>query len=43
MEHHEWRVDRTTLPEGSFGLVCYFRDIAAQIEARTRGSFSLAS
>jgi PAS domain S-box-containing protein len=33
MEHYEWRVDRTTLPDGSFGLVCYFRDIAAQIEA----------
>jgi PAS domain S-box-containing protein len=33
MEHYEWRIDRTTLPDGSFGVVCYFRDIAAQIEA----------
>jgi PAS domain S-box-containing protein len=35
VEHYEWRVDRTTLPEGSFGLVCYFRNIAAQIEAES--------
>ncbi len=32
-EHYEWRVDRITLPDGSFGAVCYFRDIAAQVEA----------
>jgi PAS domain S-box-containing protein len=32
-EHYEWRVDRTTLPDGSLGAVCYFRDIAAQVEA----------
>ena len=33
IEHYEWRVDRITLPDGSFGAVCYFRDIASQIEA----------
>ncbi|HLH97865.1 MAG TPA: response regulator [Xanthobacteraceae bacterium] len=33
IEHYEWRVDRTTLPDGTFGVVCYFRDIAAQVEA----------
>jgi PAS domain S-box-containing protein len=33
IEHYEWRVDRTTLPDGSFGAVCYFRDIAAQVQA----------
>ena len=33
IEHYEWRVDRITLPDGSFGAVCYFRDIAAQVEA----------
>jgi PAS domain S-box-containing protein len=33
MEHYEWRVDRTTLPDGSLGVVCYFRDIAKQVEA----------
>jgi two-component sensor histidine kinase len=26
-------VDRITLPDGSFGVVCYFRDVAAQVEA----------
>ncbi len=35
-EHYEWRVDRTTLPDGSHGVVCYFRDIAAQIEAENQ-------
>ena len=33
IEHYEWRVDRTTLPDGSFGAVCYFRDIAGQVQA----------
>jgi PAS domain S-box-containing protein len=27
MEHYEWRVDRILLPDGRFGVVCYFRDI----------------
>jgi PAS domain S-box-containing protein len=31
---HEWRADRITLPDGSFGVVCYFRDITRQIAAR---------
>ena len=35
-EHYEWRIDRTTLPDGSYGVVCYFRDIAAQIEAENQ-------
>jgi PAS domain S-box-containing protein len=26
-EHYEWRVDRIALPDGRFGVVCYFRDI----------------
>jgi PAS domain S-box-containing protein len=33
-EYYEWRVDRIRLPEGGFGVVCYFRDISAQIKAR---------
>jgi PAS domain S-box-containing protein len=33
-EYYEWRVDRITLPDGHHGLVCYFRDISAQIQAR---------
>jgi len=33
VEHYEWRVDRITLPDGSFGAVCYFRNIVGQVEA----------
>jgi PAS domain S-box-containing protein len=33
-EHYEWRVDRTTLPNGRHGLVCYFQDISDRVEAR---------
>jgi PAS domain S-box-containing protein len=31
---YEWRLERITLPDGKLGLVCYFRDISAQVEAR---------
>jgi PAS domain S-box-containing protein len=34
-EHYEWRVDRLTLPDGSFGVVCYFRDVSEQVQAET--------
>jgi PAS domain S-box-containing protein len=27
-EYYDWRVDRITLPDGGFGLVCYFREIS---------------
>jgi PAS domain S-box-containing protein len=33
-EYYEWRIDRMPLPDGRFGLVCYFRDISAQVLAR---------
>ena len=33
VEHYQWRVDRITLPDGAFGVVCYFRDMAAEVEA----------
>jgi PAS domain S-box-containing protein len=33
-EYYEWRLDRMTLPDGRYGLVCYFRDISAQVHAR---------
>ena len=26
-EYYEWRLDRILLPDGRFGVVCYFRDI----------------
>jgi PAS domain S-box-containing protein len=32
-EYYEWRVDRISLPEGAFGVVCYFRDISLQVKA----------
>jgi PAS domain S-box-containing protein len=32
-EYYEWRVDRIPLPEGGFGVVCYFRDITDQMRA----------
>ena len=28
--YYEWRLDRVMLPDGRFGLVCYFRDISEQ-------------
>lgn len=27
-ENYEWRLDRIVLPDGRFGVACYFRDIA---------------
>jgi PAS domain S-box-containing protein len=33
-EYYEWRIDRITLPDGRFGIVCYFRDISQQVQAR---------
>jgi signal transduction histidine kinase len=35
-EHYEWRLDRITLPDGRYGLVCYFRDISVQVQARQK-------
>jgi signal transduction histidine kinase len=32
-EYYEWRVDRISMPEGGFGLVCYFRDISNEVRA----------
>ena len=39
VEHYQWRVDRITLPDGAFGVVCYFRDIAAEVEAENTRQF----
>jgi PAS domain S-box-containing protein len=33
-EYYEWRIERIVLPDGEFGIVCYFRDISAQVQAR---------
>jgi PAS domain S-box-containing protein len=35
-EYYEWRLDRIRLPDGRFGVVCYFRDIAEEVRARAR-------
>jgi PAS domain S-box-containing protein len=33
-EYYEWRINRIPLPEGRYGVVCYFRDISAYVRAR---------
>jgi PAS domain S-box-containing protein len=33
-EYYEWRIDRILLPDGLYGVVCYVRDISAQVLAR---------
>jgi two-component sensor histidine kinase/CheY-like chemotaxis protein len=33
-EYYEWRLDRIRLPDGRFGVVCHFRDVGAQVQAR---------
>jgi two-component sensor histidine kinase len=33
LEYYEWSVERITLPDGSYRVVCYFRDIAEQVKA----------
>lgn len=32
--HYEWQINRIPLPDGRFGVVCYFRDISAHVQAR---------
>ena len=31
---YEWQINRIPLPEGQFGVVCYFRDILRLVQAR---------
>ncbi len=31
---YEWQINRIVLPDGQFGVVCYFRDISQQVQAR---------
>ncbi len=33
-EIYEWQINRIALPEGGYGVVCYFRDISRQVLAR---------
>jgi PAS domain S-box-containing protein len=32
-EYYEWRLDRIVLPDGRYGVVCYFRDISQRVQA----------
>ena len=34
IEYYEWRLDRIFLSSRQYGVVCYFRDISPQVEAR---------
>jgi PAS domain S-box-containing protein len=33
-EIYEWQISRIPLPEGGYGVVCYFQDITRQVQAR---------
>ena len=33
-EYYDWRVERIPLPEGGYGVVCYFREVSAEMHAR---------
>jgi signal transduction histidine kinase/DNA-binding NarL/FixJ family response regulator len=33
-EYYDWRVDRIPLPEGGHGVVCYFRNVSVEMQAR---------
>jgi diguanylate cyclase (GGDEF)-like protein/PAS domain S-box-containing protein len=33
--YYDWRIDRLLLPDGQYGVVCYFSDVSSQVEART--------
>ena len=30
VESYDWRIDRVTLPDGRYGVVCYFHDVTVQ-------------
>jgi signal transduction histidine kinase/ActR/RegA family two-component response regulator len=34
LESYDWRIERITLPDGQYGVVCYFYDISEQKKAR---------
>ena len=35
-EYYTWQINRIALPEGGYGVVCYFREISAQVHARQK-------
>ncbi|MEO6709564.1 MAG: ATP-binding protein, partial [Planctomycetota bacterium] len=42
-EYYEWRIERIPLPDGNHGVVCYFRDISAIVNARVEREMLLES
>ncbi len=40
-EYYEWRIDRIPLPDGRYGVVCYFRDISQQVLSRAKVELAL--
>ncbi len=36
IEYYEWQIHRITMPDGRFGVVCYFRDISMTVRSRTQ-------
>jgi PAS domain S-box-containing protein len=34
MEYYEWQISRIPLPEGGYGVVCYFSDISGHVHTR---------
>ncbi|MBA2665520.1 MAG: diguanylate cyclase [Trueperaceae bacterium] len=32
--YYDWRIDRLLLPDGGYGVVCYFSDVSPLVEAR---------
>jgi PAS domain S-box-containing protein len=36
VEYYEWQIHRIPLPDGEYGVVCYFRNISAHVHARIR-------
>ncbi len=34
IEVYEWQINRMALPDGRYGVVCYFRDISVHVRAR---------
>ncbi|HEX5836967.1 MAG TPA: PAS domain S-box protein [Anaerolineales bacterium] len=35
-EYYEWRLERIDLPDGQYGVACYFRDVSAQVQVQAR-------
>lgn len=34
VESYDWRIERITMPDGKYGVVCYFYDISEQMKAQ---------